>query len=513
MTGVRFVPPYPYPFRPALATALTALLLCACAPRPQAPLNAPLVSLPLPPANAPAVTAPLPSGPSMISMPLAVDLEAVAADAARALPRPLLRRLGRLPVPLRRRSLQASVSQDAGSCSVTGLDCLARQSVLTVAAEAPASGEAERIQDWRLRRLALVMDGPRLELQAQLEVQVASRLPEGAHFRPGDACSGKGGRIEWRQAVYPSWGPAGNLVLGVGPWSWRGRTPCPGPDGEPPSELAEMLAGAVLAQLRGRLGGSVLLGRLARAWPELNAARELRAGVWLLPHPGQVRLTPLAGQGGELRTALLVEARPEIRHGGRPFAPLPPVPTPLPGEGPVAALHLALRGDIGLAAAEAQLARRLVPVLRRVNGRRVRLQGVRLWGNGGEAVLALSFATPALAEVYLLARPAYDPLRNEVVFRDLAFLPDSRRYLARAAPWLDHRGLLAALAAEARLGFDPALAGAMNGVRELHEAAGQGLTLHGGLRQVRPQALYFTEDRLVALVLLEGRLALEATRR
>lgn len=518
MTGVRFLSPHPHPVFAAVSAVVLALLLGACAARPQAPRNAPLAPLPLPPANAPLATALLPADASVISMPLAVDLEAVAAAAVRALPRPLLQRQWRQPVPVRRRSLQASVAQDAGSCSVTGLDCLARQSVLTVAADTVASAEAESVEDWRLRRLVLAMEGPRLVLQAQLDVQVATRLPEGAQAAPGAACGGreKAARIDWRQAVYPAWGPTGALVLGLGPASWRGRPACAGgggPDEVLPAAVAERLLDAVALQLRARLGGASLVSRLTRAWPELNAPRELRPGVWLVPRPGRVQLTPLAGQGGELRTSLLVEAWPEVRHGDRPAAPLPPVPTPLPGAGPATGLHLALRGDLALDAAAEQLGQRLVPALRRVNGRPVRLHGVRLWGNGGEAVLALTFASPGLAEVYLLARPVYDALRNEVVFRDLAFLPDSRRYLARTAPWLDHPGLLAALGAEARLGFDPALAGAMNGVRELHEVAGRGLTLHGGLRQVRPQALYFTEDRLVALVLIEGRLALEATRR
>jgi hypothetical protein len=346
-------------------------------------------------------------------------------------------------------------------------------------------------------------------------VAASSFLPSGTEAQPGAA------PLQLRQGeARSSGGIRGNVggprmgAMGNGrPGAPAEAQRLSGPDEVLPAAVAERLLDAVALQLRARLGGASLVSRLTRAWPELNAPRELRPGVWLVPRPGRVQLTPLAGQGGELRTSLLVEAWPEVRHGDRPAAPLPPVPTPLPGAGPATGLHLALRGDLALDAAAEQLGQRLVPALRRVNGRPVRLHGVRLWGNGGEAVLALTFASPGLAEVYLLARPVYDALRNEVVFRDLAFLPDSRRYLARTAPWLDHPGLLAALGAEARLGFDPALAGAMNGVRELHEVAGRGLTLHGGLRQVRPQALYFTEDRLVALVLIEGRLALEATRR
>lgn len=513
MTGVRFVPPL-HPSRPSIAVATFAALLCACAAAPRPPAGAPLPPLPRAPVTAPLAADPLRAGPSVISMPVEVDLAEVAIAAAGALPRPLARVGWRLPLPPRRRWLQASVAQDPGSCSVTGLDCLARQSVLTVASPEPAGVAAEFLQDWRLRGLQLVMAGARLQLLAQLEAVTRCELPAGSAAVAGCGGGERVARLEWRQALYPAWGPGGDLALGVGPSTWLGRAPgAPAAAGALPAELAERLAGAVATQLRARLGRASLGGRLAQAWPELNAPRQLRPGIWLLPRPGRVQLAPLAGSGGVLRTALQVEAWPELRQGERPLAPPPPPPLPLPGDGPAAGLRLALRGDLGVAAAQARLAARLRPALRYVNGRPVRLRAVRLWGQGGEAVLALSFAQPALSEVYLVARPFYDVRRNEVGFAGLAFVADSRRYLARAAPWLDHGSLLSALAAEARLGFDPALAGAMRGVRELNEAAGRGLALHGGLRQVRPQALYFAGDRLVALVLLEGRLALEATRR
>lgn len=511
MTGVRFSLLRPHPFARVLALAAGAALLGACVALPQAPANAPLSASPLPPV------------PSVISMPLAVDLDEVAADAARSLPRPLLRRQWRRPVAVRQRSLQTSIAAGPGTCSITALDCLVQHSVHTVAAESVAMAEAEVTREWQLRRLALVMTGARLELQAQLEVVDDHRLPpQLVDPAPAlNACGMAGGpaRAEWRQDVYPDWGAGGALVLGTGPGSMRWLAPCPGgtlPEGAVPgagaaeSALAERLHEAVARQLRARLGQASLAARLARAWPELNAPRELRPGVWLLPRPGAVTVTPLAGEGRELRAALLAEAWPEVRRGERPAVALPPMPRPALGEVTAGGLHLALRGDIALADAEQALAARLTRSLRRVNGRPVRLQGVRLWGNGGDAVIALAFAEPVLAEVYLLARPVYDVRRNEVGFRDLALLPDSRRYLARTAPWLDHAGLLAALAAEARLGFDPALAGAMHGVRELSLAAGRDLTLQGGLQRVRPQALYFTQDRLVALVTLEARLALEA---
>lgn len=507
MTVVRSVVPLVRVRRYFPGTLLPLLLLAACvsAPLPEAPANAPLAAAPLPPEH------------SVISMPVTLDLDQVAAGLLRDLPRPLLRRTWRQPLPVRRSSLQTSIATGPGSCSVMALNCLEQHSVHTVAAESVVTVVAEVTQEMQLRRLSLVMDGSRLALQAQVEVTVSTRLPPGAQPLGETACGQRGrrARFEWQQDGHVGWSPEGEVVLGGGETTLRWLQPCaitafsaeamldlPG--------LRERLGRALDEQVLGRLRPARLGQQLARAWPELHTPRELRPGVWLLPHPARVSVGDFVGRGHLVSTAILVEARPEIVRGARPVVAIPPVPVPVRGGDGATGLRLAVRGDLSLADAGMRLQQRLGAALRMVNGTRVRLDHVRLWGHGEQAVLALGFGEPALAELHLLARAVYDPERNEVSLRDLAFAPGTRRYLARVAPWLPVPGLLSALEAEARFGFDPGLAGAVHGFSELRQAAGQDLTLRGGVQRIQPQALYFTTDRLVALLLLEGRLALEA---
>lgn len=490
---------------------LPLLALAACmsvpvqVPAPEAPANAPLAAAPLPPEH------------SVISMPVTVDLDEVAAGLLRELPRPLLQRTWRQPLPVRRSSLQTSIATGPGSCSVMALDCLEQHSVHTVAAESVMTVVGEVTQEMQLRRLSLFMEGSRLALQAQIEVTVSTRLPAGAQPLGEVACGQRGqrARFEWLQDGHVDWSPGGEVVLGVGTTSMRWLQPCavtaffteamldlPG--------LRERLAQALELQVLARLRTAGLSLQLARAWPELNTPRELRPGVWLLPRPARVSVGDLVGRGHLASTAILVEARPEIVRGARPEVTIPPLPVPGRGDIVGDGLRLAVRGDVALSEAGQRLQQRVGAALRMVNGKSVRLDRVRLWGHGDQAVLALGFGEPALAELHLLGRVVYDPERNEVSLRDLAFAPGTRRYLARVAPWLPVPGLLSALEAEARFDFDPGLAGAVRGVSELRQAAGRDLTLSGGVQRVQPQALYFTHDRLVALLLLEGRLALEA---
>ncbi|MES2918054.1 MAG: DUF4403 family protein [Pseudomonadota bacterium] len=507
MTVFRFiVPRVPVRWhRPGVLLPALLLVACASAPAPQAPANAPLAAAALPPEH------------SVISMPVTIDLDQVAAGLLRELPRPLLRRTWRQPLPVRRSSLQTSIATGPGSCSVMALDCLEQHSVHTVAAESVATVVAEVTQEMQLRRLSLFMEGSRLALQAQVEVTLSTRLPAGAQPLGETDCGQRGrrARFEWLQDGHVGWSPAGEVVMAAGTSSMRWLQPCavtafsteamldlPG--------LRERLAQALEGQVLGRLRNARLALQLERAWPELNSPRELRPGVWLLPHPARVSVADLVGRGNRASTAILVEARPEIVRGARPAVRIPPLPVPGRGGDVGDGLRLAVRGDLALSEAGQRLQQRLGGALRRVGGSPVRLERVRIWGHGGQAVLALGFGEPALAELHVLARAVYDPERNEVGLRDLAFAPATRRYLARVAPWLAVPGLLSALEAEARFDFDPGLAGAVNGVSELRQAAGQDLTLRGGVQRVQPQALYFTRDRLVALLLLEGRLALEA---
>lgn len=483
------------------------LALPSCVAAPEAPANAPLAAAPLPPEL------------SVISLPVTMDLDAAAADLLRQLPRPLLRSTQRRPLPVRESSLRTSVASGPGICSVTQLNCLERNSVHTLAADTLATAEAEVTQEMQLRRLDLAMEGNRITAVATVDLEVDTRLRPEAVPLGAVSCGGKGARVrfELQQSGHVGWTPEGDVNVSPGPASLRWQQPCE--LGGVPGGIAALLDVPALRdrlhalveqQVLGRWREEQLRARLAQAWPELNTPRELRPGVWLLPRPERVAFGDLVGKGHAISTAVLVHARPEIVMGPPPAGDVPPLPSPERGLADAGGMRLAVRGDLALAEADRQLRHNLGGTLRQVNGEPVVLRDVRVWGYRDRAVIGLGFGQPTLAEVYLYARPVYDLERNEVAFTELEFTPATRAYLRRAAPWMLVQGFLSAVEMQARFRFDEGLAGALREFRDLRLAAGQDLTLHGGVQRVQPQALYFTRDRLVALLLLEGRLALEA---
>lgn len=489
---------------PCFIPALFVSLLAACATSPPAP------------ANAPRAPAPTSAGTSVIRLPVTLDLDRAAEELLRELPRPLVRHAQRRPLPVRMSSFSTTVAPEPGSCSVTALNCLSRQSVRLLASDTLATIEAEVTQQLQVRGLRLAMEGSLLSMVAEVDVAVSTRLPAGAAPLGATSCRGRP-RLELTQQGHVAWSPGGKALLGSTGHGVRWLRRCE-LDGFPGGADALLELPALRERLREQVERGVLnrqreqalAARLAQAWPELSAARELRPGVWLLTHPEEVAFGDLSGKGRELVTTVLVQARPEIVTGAPP-APAPPAaPVPSRRQPDGDGLRLSVRGDMALAEAERQLRRNLGGTLRRVNGEPVRLARVRVWGNGDRAVLGLAFRQPRLAELYVLARPVYDQERNEVALADLEFTAASRDYLARTADWMLVPGLLSALAAGARFRFDEELGAALRDFRELRLAAGDDLTLFGGVQRVQPQALYFTRDRLVALLVLEGRLALEA---
>lgn len=490
---------------------LPALLLAACASAPQAP------------ANNPVSAAPLPLESSVISIPVSIDLAQLGRDLLRQLPQPLVSHHQKRMLPVRFSAMHTSYAVEPGVCSVTELSCLTRNSVKTVAADYVAPAEADIAQRLFVRDISLSMEGNQIALTARIDFSVDTAF--NATVAPMGVASCGSGRqkpgLEMMLGGYVSWSPQGDVVISPKPYQLHWLQPCnitafPFNADEllDLPALRDRLQAAMEEKVFSRLRQDALRLQLERAWTELNTPREIRPGVWLLPRPDKVAFAGLEGRGRYISTGVLVTAHPEVVKGEQPPAVVvPPVPLPERGISSSEGMHMAIRGDISLVRAQALLNQQLGKRQLQVNGEAVTIQGVRLYGHADKAVLALSFAAPHLAEIYLLGRPVYDLEHNQVHFEGLEYSPQTRDYLRRTATWLLGEGLPGLLQAQATFPFDDTLAGALQEFQDLNLAAGQDMTLRGGIQRMQPQALYFTPDSLVASVLVEGRLALETAQK
>lgn len=481
------------------------LFLAACASVPKAPPNRPVPAVP------PVLE------PSVISMPVAVDLDQLRDDVLKRLPSPVLSGQQTQLLRVRFNPDGRHGSPEPGSCSVTGLDCLTRKATRAVAVDYTAPVETEITHQVFVRDLAMNMTGNLFTLTAQVEFSVNARVKSTLAQFGVASCGIREAmpRIEFTLSGYVNWGPAGDIQITPKPWTMKWLRPCNITAFQINVEslldlpvLRDKLQDGIDDAVFSGLKEVSLRALLAKSWPLLNEPRELQPGVWLVPHPEKVSFADITGNGRYISTGVLVRAQPEIVSGAKPSPVLPPVPVPehgISGD----SVHLAVRGDIGLDDAERLLTQRLAGKPIAAGGHTIVIDAVRLYGSADKAVLGLTLSQPVQAEIYLIGKPVFDAEKNEVHFESLGYSLSTRDFLAKAANWLLGSSFRETLQQKARFRFDDDLAESLKNFRDYREDVGQGLVLKGGVTRVRPQALYFTRDRLLAYVVVDGRLALQ----
>lgn len=483
---------------------LLAVFLSACVSAPKAPANAPVPAVP------PAVPV------SVISVPVTVDLDQLREQVLRRVPSPVVS--GSQTQVLRVRFNPAGNGTDPGSCSVSGLNCLARRAAGAVAVDYTAPVETVITHQVYLRDFSMRMTGNQFSLVTHVEFAINTRVKSSvAQF--GVASCGVNetmprlelamtGAVDWADA-------AGDLAVTPKTWNMKWLRPCnitafqlnvealldlPG--------VREKVRAAISEGLVAGLRQVSLRSALAKAWPELNEPRELHPGVWLVPQPRRLSFAEPVGNGRYISSGVLVQAHPVIQSGRKPVVKVPPVPAPergISGD----AFYVALSGDIGLDDAARLLNQQLAGKPIAAGGSNVVIDDIRLYGSGDRAVIGLALSQPVRAEIFVLGKPVFDVEKNEVRFEQMEYSLGTRNFLAKTANWLLGSTFRESLQQKARFRFDDDLAESLGEFRDFRQDLGNGLFLRGSLQRVRPQGLYFTQDRLQAHVQMEGRLALD----
>lgn len=485
-----------------LFVLFSLLGLASCTSSPQAPSNNPL------PMDVPAVE------PSVISLPILLDLEQLRVEALKQIPSPVVS--GSETRVLRVQLGQPSRAPEPGSCSITQLNCLQKKATQALQIDYTAPVETKISYQAFVRDMALSMTGNTFTVASQIEFSINTRM-ESVASQLGVASCGINEpmpRIEFTLSGSVAWGPLGDVVITAKPYGIKWLRPCnitvfkldlesllnlPG--------IREKVQAAIYDGVFSGLRQASLRTVLAKAWPDLNAPRALQDKLWLLPHPQSVSFVEPQGNGRYVTTGVLVRALPEIVSGARPKVVAPPVPTPergVSGEG----IHLAVRGTIALTDAEELLMQQFAKPLQ-VGGKTVKVDQIRLYGHLDKAVVGLTLSQPIQAEIFLLGQPVFDSEKNEVRIEKLEYALGTKDFLVKAANWLLGSSFRSSLQQKARFRFDEDMADMLKDFRDYRQDLGNGLVLKGGVTRVRPQGLYFTQDQLIAHVLIDGRMMLE----
>ncbi|MHB1225452.1 MAG: DUF4403 family protein, partial [Gemmatimonadaceae bacterium] len=233
-------------------------------------------------------------------------------------------------------------------------------------------------------------------------------------------------------------------------------------------------------------------------------ALDSTGSVWLAMGLDGVGLAPVTGAGGTIRTTVVLTARPRVVLGARPVNGARTLPRLS-----VAPATAGLRVPVDVALPFDELGRRATALLAAESaGKDLRVREVRVWGAGDTAVVRLELDGRVDGTLYLAGRVRYDAADRALRLDDLRYTVESTHLMTRlkvtlGAPLV--RRALDQATSHGRLDVGAQL----DSVRlqlnsQLNRQLGPGLSVGGGISDVRVIGLYVTSDAFIVRVELVG---------
>ncbi len=220
-------------------------------------------------------------------------------------------------------------------------------------------------------------------------------------------------------------------------------------------------------------------------WELIGEPIELTDDVWLVLGGETLVRGPIEGHGDRVETVLGLRARPRIVVGPRPDDEIPPLP-PLDSAGVTPGFAVRVEARAEYAEAGAVLSREVGGEELSAGGRTVRLDGFEVSGVGdGRIALAVDLSGDASGRLYLVGTPEYDPTDGRIGVPDLDFDVASERAIVEGAAWLARVGLVGILREAARWPTEPAMEWAREQVeRGLNRRLSDDVALEGRVADV-----------------------------
>jgi len=252
---------------------------------------------------------------------------------------------------------------------------------------------------------------------------------------------------------------------------------------------------------------SAMLRQKAEAvWAQAQQPIQLSEGVWLSLNPERIRLAPWSSQGKSLTITPEIQARPAITLGPPPpveARSLPLLEGGIPGLQP--GFKIRVDADLSFEHATGQLKKQ-------IGGRRFDTEkgsfevvDVAVLGKEGKAILELTLKGRLTGKLNLAGRLVYNEPLGVLELRDLDYTLESRSWITQFGEWLFRSSLRKTLQEKANWFMDQSLkdirALAQQG---LNRPLAPGLTLAGtlsGLKLGQPRVL---ADRFRLDAFLEG---------
>lgn len=160
--------------------------------------------------------------------------------------------------------------------------------------------------------------------------------------------------------------------------------------------------------------------------------------TWLSIHPQSISMTPLEMGQYNIRSTIVVAARPGVSVGEQPRAervqPLPKFQYALgdPGDD----FNLYINTEVSFKEAERLAKANLVGQTFAQGSRAVRVEDIQLYGQGQNIVVNTRLSGSYEGSIYFMGRPVYNPRSNSIDLEDMDFSLETKNALFKSAGWL-----------------------------------------------------------------------------
>ena len=165
---------------------------------------------------------------------------------------------------------------------------------------------------------------------------------------------------------------------------------------------------------------------------------------WVKLTPQSVEMTPFWTTGNMLQANISIKSLAEVVAGTqqpifRPDTYLPPFKVSNYQNND---FSISLTTDIAISEAEALAKSYVVGQVFQPAGKRIEVRDIQLFGQNDKIVVNTSFTGSYSGSLYLIGRPAFDPVKNTIYLADLDYDLQTKDYLIRSATWLFDKTIL-----------------------------------------------------------------------
>lgn len=226
--------------------------------------------------------------------------------------------------------------------------------------------------------------------------------------------------------------------------------------------------------------------------------------IWFTMSPDGVSLAPLTGSGPAVNTALVITAHPRVVVGAAPPVDRKPLPS-LVLAGQPAGIHVPLDIEVPFD----DVSRRVTALLSgEIAGKGITVGDINVWGVGDTAVVKVNVKGRLSGALFLVGHVGYDAPARSVLIDNLRFTIESTSKMASIAATLGAPTIRTAL--DSATGYGKLSIGnqldafkAQLGT-QLNRELAPGVSLSGGITDVRIDRLYTTPTAFVLRVVFDG---------